>query len=86
MSSANTSNFDLSKILLCGKEFILYQATKLDYSKLKAFADGKINVTENLNFVFEKMENLVEKGENACYQHFLFFSTTVFKSCLFQSC
>ena len=40
----------------------------LDQSKLKAFADDKINVTEQLNFVSGKAENIVGKGENAGYQ------------------
>ena len=40
---------------------------------MKAFADDKINVTEKLKFVFERVENIVEKGENAGYQYFLLF-------------
>ena len=43
----------------------------LDRSKLKAFAEDKINVTEILKFVLERVENIVGKGENAGYQHFL---------------
>ena len=45
----------------------------LDWSKLKAYADDKINVTEKLKFVMGKVENFVGKGENAGYQHFLLF-------------
>ena len=46
----------------------------LDQSKLKAFADDKINMTENLKFVLGRLENIVEtEGENAGYQHFLLF-------------
>ena len=45
----------------------------LDLSKLKAFADDKINVTEKLKFVLGRVENFVGKGENAGYQHFLLF-------------
>ena len=37
----------------------------LDWSKLKAFADDKINVTEKLKFVLGRVENIVGKGENA---------------------
>ena len=37
-------------------------------SKLKAFADHKTNVTENLKSVWERVENMVGKGENAGYQ------------------
>ena len=40
---------------------------------LKASADEKINVTEKLKFVFGRVENIVGKGENAGYQHFLLF-------------
>ena len=44
----------------------------LDWSKLKAFADDKINVAENLDFVLGRIENIVGKGENAGYQQFIF--------------
>ena len=39
--------------------------------KLKAFADDKSNVTQNIKVVFHRIENIVE--ENAGYQHFLLF-------------
>ena len=45
----------------------------LELSKLKAFADGTINVNEKLKFGLGKEENIVEKGENAGYRHFLLF-------------
>ena len=45
----------------------------LDRSKKTAFADDKINVTEQLKLVLGRVENIVEKGENAGYQHFLLF-------------
>ena len=45
----------------------------LDWSKLKAFADDKINVTKELKFVLERVKNVVVKGEIAGYQHFLHF-------------
>ena len=47
--------------------------TFLDRSKLKVFADDKINVTEKLKIVLGRVENIVGKGENAGYQHFLLF-------------
>ena len=46
----------------------------LDWSKLKAFADYKINVIVKLKFVLVRVENIVGKVENAGYQNFLLFS------------
>ena len=40
----------------------------LDWSKLKAFADDKINVTVKLKFSLGRVENIVGNGENAAYQ------------------
>ena len=45
----------------------------LYWSKLKAFADNKIEVFKMKIFVFDRVENIVGKGENAGYQHFLLF-------------
>ena len=45
----------------------------LDVTKLKAFADDKIKVAQMLISIFDRIENIVGKGENAGYQHFLFF-------------
>ena len=44
-----------------------------DWSKFKAFADDKINVTEKLKSVLGKVENTVGKGENAGFQQLVFF-------------
>ena len=45
----------------------------LDQSNLKDFADNKLNVTYVTNFLTERVGNIVGKGENAGYQHFLLF-------------
>ena len=45
----------------------------MDWSKLKEFADNKLNATEKVKFVLEWVENFVGKGENAGFQHFLLF-------------
>ena len=61
-------------ILSFGKGFNSLPHHKiLDWSKLRAFADNKINLTQKLQFVLGRVENIVEKGENAGYQHFLLF-------------
>ena len=51
----------------------LQNEKNLDWSKLKAFADDKINVNQKLKFDMGRVENTVGKGENAGYQHFLLF-------------
>ena len=45
----------------------------LDWSKLKAFADDNFDITEMVQFFPDQVENIVGKGENAGYQHFLLF-------------
>ena len=64
-------------------EFLLspHQTTNfLDWYKVKAFADNKINVTKKLKFVIGRVENCVGKGGNAGYQMLVskgFFSKVV---------
>ena len=41
----------------------------LDWSKLKAFADDKIKLAKMMIFVFDRIENILGKGENAGKQH-----------------
>ena len=43
-------------------------------TRLNTFADNKFNVAKMLSSVFDRVENIVGKGENAGYQHFLLFS------------
>ena len=45
----------------------------LHVTKMKAFADDKINVSKMAISLFDKVENTVGKEENAGYQHFLLF-------------
>ena len=45
----------------------------LDCSKLKAFADDKINVTQKLMFQVRRVQNIVGKGENFGHHHFFLF-------------
>ena len=42
----------------------------LDQTKLKAFADDKLNVTKIVIPVFDRVENTVGKGEIACTNNF----------------
>ena len=45
----------------------------LDWAKLKAFTEDKINVAQMIKFVNTRVEKFAEKGENAGYHHFLLF-------------
>ena len=53
----------------------------LDQTKLKAFAHDKLNVTKMIISVFDRVENIVGKGEIAFTSNFS-FSHHVFKSLL----
>ena len=54
------------------------------WSILKAFADNKINVIQRLKFALRRVENIVGKGENAGYQHFLLFPTMFAEGSFFR--
>ena len=45
----------------------------LDLSKHDAYKDDKMNTVKIVKIVFDRVENIVEKGENGDYQHFLIF-------------
>ena len=49
-----------------------------DQTKLKAFADEKLNATKMVISVFDRVENIMGKGEIACTSNFS-FSHNVFK-------
>ena len=61
----------------CKKYYIIINTlskyTILAFSKLIAFADDKFDVTQNIKFIFHKIQNIVGKGENAGYQDSLIF-------------
>ena len=54
----------------------------LDFSKVKAFADDKMNEAEMMISVSVRVENIVGKGENAGHQHFLLFPQCFHKALL----
>ena len=61
-------------VALCGNGLNSLSHNKIfDLSKLKAFADDKINVIQTLKSALIRVENIVGKGENAVYQHFFLF-------------
>ena len=51
----------------------LYQTTILDWAKLGAFADNRINVTEKIEISSGKGRKHGGKRKNDGYHHFLLF-------------
>ena len=43
------------------------------YYKLKVLSDDKFNLAKMIISIFDRIENIVGKGENAGNQHFLLF-------------
>ena len=60
------SNFDK---LLFSIQLIFLSASSLALSKLKALAVDKLNVGKLMISVSARLENMVGKGENACYHN-----------------
>ena len=56
-----------------GAEFFTRRKKKIALSNLKAFTRNLLNIIQNIKLVFNRIENIVGKGENAGHQHFLFF-------------
>ena len=52
---------------------------------MKTIADDKLNVTKMVISVFDRVENIVGKGEIACTSNFCLFHN-VFKRLLSQTC
>ena len=54
----------------------------VDVTKLKAFADDKINVAQMMIYVFDRVENIEQKGEK-CWLPALFPFPTMFSNGFF---
>ena len=54
----------------------------LERTKLKAFADNKLNTAKMMTAFYDREENMVGKGENVVYQHFLLFFHCFLRVCL----
>ena len=65
LSSANAVILVTPEILSFSKE--------LNWTKFKAFADNKWTAVKVFVSCFDRVENIVRKGENAGFQHFLLF-------------
>ena len=85
-----TSNFSLSlsvfkRLFSQGHQKVSLSGNGLNQSNLKALADDKINVTENLKFVMGRVENMEGNGENIGYQCFLLFQQCIQKASFSRS-
>ena len=89
MSHQSFQCFDMLRMIvigLCGKGFNPLPNDKiLDMTKLKAFADDKIDVAQMIVSVFDRVENIVGKGKNDGYQHFLLFPQCFQKTSFLRS-
>ena len=52
---------------------LLSDATIPALTKLKAFTDNNFTAAKMVQFPFQRLDNIVGKGENADHQHFLLF-------------
>ena len=52
----------------------------LNWPKFKAFGDNKMKLAMMIIFVFDRIENILGKGENAGYQHFLLLAQFFLKA------
>ena len=62
--------------ITCAEQYHLnfLSSDKIFYlTKMKGCADEKSKATQNLNFLFKRVERNVEKSENAGYLHFFLF-------------
>ena len=48
----------------------LLKSKSLEWTKLKVFSDLNSDVAKMIKFVLKRVENVVEKGENAGNHHF----------------
>ena len=75
-----------ASLMLCINTFLLSffnpfpNDENLDEAKSKEFADDKLN-NKNDILVFDRVENIVGKGKNDGYQHFLLFPQCFQKAC-----
>ena len=63
----------------CWIHLTLYQTTKFQTGPNSKHLQKKKTVTENFKFVMGTVENFMEKGESAGYQHVLLFSQCFLK-------
>ena len=58
----------------------------LHWSKLKAFADNKINMSEKLKLCFGRVENIVRKRslKNAVFFEDFFFKVVISRNCVIK--
>ena len=73
VSALQTEPYKLSHTLSTGGFNSIPNDKNRDWSALKPFADDTFNIAKIMIFVCDRVENIVGKGENAGYQHFLLF-------------
>ena len=73
----------MSAIATCDSTFFFLMLSPSEPDdNIYAFAEDVVNLSEKSKDVFERVESIVGKGENAGYQHFLLFPQCFQKSCV----
>ena len=76
---------DLSELRVFEHVNLLQDNKILALPNFKAFADDKYNVAQTVHFFSDSAENIVGKGENAGFQHFLLFPQCFQKASFLRS-
>ena len=71
--------YNIDDVIITVKPFPKQQV--LDSSNIKVFADDNFNVVENGKKLSKQVENIVGKGEIACYEQFLLFPKCFRNTC-----
>ena len=77
-----TSSFSFSPTVVFSNS--LPNDNCLDWFKLKAFTEDKLNVAKMMISCVDRLENTVGNGENAGYQHFAAVPTVFSKAFFFR--
>ena len=73
------------RVLFTGTVLTLYQTKKSAQSKLKAFGDKKLKVTQNIIFVYHMVENNDGNTENCWLPAFSYFPSIFLKGAFLRS-
>ena len=77
-----TVGIKCTQIQMITSGYSFHQTTRLDFLKLKEFADDNFKFDENSRNFSKRVENTVGKGEIARHEQFLLFPWCFKKTCI----